>query len=283
MLVIVEHRDVERLAKSCLDLETPRRGDVFEVDPAVDGGDQLDGADDLVGVLRCETHRPCVDVGEPLEQQRLSLHDGERRFWSDIAETEHRGAVGDDGDGVALDRQIARRRGVLRDRERHSGNAWRVRHREVVPRPQRDPRGHTEHASEVHQQRPVAHRTNMCTVEGVDSVVKALRVIVVHRVAREVDDEISSAGLDDVERRDDPARVTNRGRDCADEARVIEVDSHRHRERSARVHVVLSYRFGFPERTGNDAFRAKALKAEEKIVARPRTFDSSPRSDPVVA
>ena len=122
----------------------------------------------------------------------------------------------------------------------------------------------------------------MGAVDGADSVVEAFRVLVVHRVARQVDDETPSAGFDDVESRDDPARVANRGRDCADEARVIEVDSHRHRERGARVHVVVSFRFGFPERTGNGAFRAKTPKARKKIVERPRTFDPSPRSGPVV-
>ena len=42
-----------------------------------------------------------VDVGELLEEVRLALHHrlaGER---ADVAEAEHRGAVGDDGDEVA--------------------------------------------------------------------------------------------------------------------------------------------------------------------------------------
>jgi hypothetical protein len=51
VLVVVEHRDVEGLAQAALDLEAPGGGDVLQVDPAVAGGEQLDRADDLVGVL----------------------------------------------------------------------------------------------------------------------------------------------------------------------------------------------------------------------------------------
>ena len=70
VLVVVEDRDVELLAQPRLDLEAARRGDVLEVDAAEAGGDQLDGAHDLVDVLGVEADRPGVDVGEPLEQRR---------------------------------------------------------------------------------------------------------------------------------------------------------------------------------------------------------------------
>ena len=74
VLVVVKDRDVQQLAQPCLDLETPRRGDVLEVDPAVHRGDGPDDIHDLVGVLGVQAHRPRVDPGELLEQRGLALH-----------------------------------------------------------------------------------------------------------------------------------------------------------------------------------------------------------------
>ena len=55
-----------------------------------------------------------------LEQRRLALHHRHRGGRADVAEPEHRRAVGDDGDGVALDGQAA---GVLGA----SAIAWQTR------------------------------------------------------------------------------------------------------------------------------------------------------------
>ena len=60
-------------------------------------GDRLD---DLVGVLGVQADRHGVDAAELLEQHRLALHHGHRGGRADVAEPEHRGAVGDDRDGV---------------------------------------------------------------------------------------------------------------------------------------------------------------------------------------
>ena len=106
VLVVVEDGDVELGPQALLDLEAARRRDVLEVDPAEAGRDRLHDRDDLVGVLRVEADRPGVDAAELLEQQRLALHHGHRGFRADVAEAEDGGAVGDDGDGVLLDRQV---------------------------------------------------------------------------------------------------------------------------------------------------------------------------------
>ena len=90
-----------------LDLEAGRRGDVLEVDAAEGRGDAHDGLDDLLGARSTfEADREGVDAGELLEQQRLALHDRHGGLGADVAEAEHRGAVGDDGDGVLLDREL---------------------------------------------------------------------------------------------------------------------------------------------------------------------------------
>ncbi len=62
VLIVVHHRDVERLDQPALDFEAARRGDIFEIDAAENRGDANDGLDDLVDVFRIETHRPRVDL-----------------------------------------------------------------------------------------------------------------------------------------------------------------------------------------------------------------------------
>jgi len=104
VLVVVEDGDVELLAQARLDLEAARRGDVLEIDPAEDRRDGGDRPDDLVGVGGRQAEGPGVDPAELLEEDRLALHHGERGLRADVAETEHRGAIGDDRDGVLLDR-----------------------------------------------------------------------------------------------------------------------------------------------------------------------------------
>ena len=115
-----------------LDLEAARRGDVLEVDAAEARRDRLDGLDDLVDVLGVQADREGVDAGELLEEHRLALHDRHGRLRADVAEAEHGGAVGDDGDRVALDRVLEGLVAVLGDRHADARDAGRVGHREVV-------------------------------------------------------------------------------------------------------------------------------------------------------
>ena len=90
------------LTQLALDLEAAGRADVLEVDAAEIRGDVLDDADDLVDVARGEADRERLDPGQGLQQNRLALHHRQRGLGTDVAETEHRRAVGDDGDQVPL-------------------------------------------------------------------------------------------------------------------------------------------------------------------------------------
>src|SRR5690625_7712055 len=71
MLIIVETGNVQFCAQAPLDLETARRGNVFQVDAAVYRSDCLNDGDDFVDVLRIETHRPRINLGEALEQREI--------------------------------------------------------------------------------------------------------------------------------------------------------------------------------------------------------------------
>ena len=110
-------------------------GDVFEVHAAEAGGEHFHGPDDLIGVLGIETDRPRVHVTEALEQGSLALHDGYGRNQADVAETEDRRAVRDDGNGVALDREVVRVFRALCERRANAGDARGIRHRELIARP----------------------------------------------------------------------------------------------------------------------------------------------------
>ena len=91
--------------------------------PPKPGAIALTMRDDLVGVLGRQRQRPGVDAGELLEQHRLALHHGHRRLGADVAQAEHGRAVGDNRDGVLLDRQRTRLLVVLGDGQADAGHA----------------------------------------------------------------------------------------------------------------------------------------------------------------
>ena len=117
VLVVMEDRDVEQFAQPLLDDEAFRRLDVLEIDAAPALAEELDAIDELVRILGRDLEIDGIDVGEALEQHRLAFHHrlgGERAA---IAETEDRGAVGDDGDEIALGRVVVGAARVLGDRQ----------------------------------------------------------------------------------------------------------------------------------------------------------------------
>ena len=193
VLVVVEDRDVEHLAQPGLDLEAARRGDVLQVDAAVGRGEDLDGPDDLLGVLGVQAHRPGVDAREPLEQRRLALHHRHRGGRAEVAQPEHGRAVGHDRDGVALDRQTAGVGRVGRDGLADPGDAGGVGAGEVVAVAQADLRVHLQLAAEVQQERPVGHLAHPHARQRLQRRGDLRGVRLVAGVARDVDDEDAAA------------------------------------------------------------------------------------------
>ena len=132
MLIVVEHGNAHAGLRLLLDLETFRTLDVLEIDAAERRLERDDDVDELVDVQFRHFNVEHVDAGEFLEQNRLAFHHrlgGER---ADRAETEHRSAVGEDGDQV-LARGVDRRTvGVGRDRLAGKGDAGRIGEREIA-------------------------------------------------------------------------------------------------------------------------------------------------------
>ena len=116
---------MSRLARSRRSISKQRGAEMSSrLMPAKTGAISSTVAHDLVDVLGVEADREGVDAGEPLEQRRLALHHRQRGDRAEVAQPEHRRAVGDDRDGVALDGQPA---GVARGSRRAPGRPGRPR------------------------------------------------------------------------------------------------------------------------------------------------------------
>ncbi len=95
VLIIMKDRDLHRLLQSLFDVETFRRLDVFQVDSAERGLEQLADFDDLIGIVSIDFDVEDIHAGKTFEQDGLAFHDrlaGER---ADVAQAEHCGAIGD--------------------------------------------------------------------------------------------------------------------------------------------------------------------------------------------
>ena len=124
VLVVMKDRNVHPFLQGLLDDEAVGRSDIFQVDAAEARSEQRHCIDEFLRVLCIDFQVDRIDVGEALEQHRLAFHHRLRRQRPEVAEAEDGRAVGDDGDEIALGREIvglARFLGDGLDRDRHSG------------------------------------------------------------------------------------------------------------------------------------------------------------------
>jgi hypothetical protein len=134
VLVVMKHRDLHPGAEIGLDRETLRRLDVLEIDRPER---RLQRRDDVAETLRIggiDLDIEDIDAGEFLEQDRLALHHRLARERPDIAEAEHRRAVGDDGDEIAARGQIIGGIGIGDDRIAGGGDPGRIGQRQIALR-----------------------------------------------------------------------------------------------------------------------------------------------------
>ena len=200
-----------------------RGGDVLEVDAAPRGRDRGDGADEDVGVLRVDADRVGVDPAELLEEHRLALHDRHAGGGADVAEPEHRGAVGDDGDHVALQGEVEGLAAVLGDRRAHAGDARHVGDREVVARLERHARGHLDLAALVHAEGAVERGQHLHAVEPPGGGHDRVGVLLVGGVHHQLADHRPVARPHQVDRADVAADRADRGRELAERVGLARV------------------------------------------------------------
>ena len=132
VLVVVEHRDLHALAQLLLDVEAFRRLDVLEVDAAERRLERGDHLDDLVRIGLADLDVEHVDAGELLEEAALAFHHRLAGECADVAEAEHRAAVGDDRDEVGPCRVARGQRRIVLDGGARVRDAGRVRERQVA-------------------------------------------------------------------------------------------------------------------------------------------------------
>ena len=126
---------------------------------------------------------------------------------ADVAEAEHRRAVGDDGDGVALDGQAAGVGGVLGDRQADAGDAGGVDQREVVAVADRHLGLDLELAAEVHEEGAVGDLADLDAVHRAHRLDDLVGVAGVAGGRRHVDAQPVGAGGGDVEPGDQAAAL----------------------------------------------------------------------------
>ena len=164
---------------------------------------------------------------ELLEEHRLALHHRHRGLGADVAQPEHGGAVGDDRDRVALDRQRPRGLGVVVDRGRHARDAGRVGHREVVAGLDRDLAVDLDLAALVHQERAVRDARDLHALERPHRVDDALAVRRVDAGHGHVARDAALVDAHEVDRAEDRALVTDRVRHRGERARQLaQLDAH---------------------------------------------------------
>ena len=101
VLVVVEDGDLHGLAQRLFDLEAVGGLDVFEVDAAERGLEQLAELDNLFGIVAVNFDVEDIDIGKALEEYGFALHDRLSREGADVAQAEHCGAVAQNGDQIA--------------------------------------------------------------------------------------------------------------------------------------------------------------------------------------
>jgi hypothetical protein len=105
-LVIVPDGDLHGGAEVVQNAKAFRLGDVFQVDASERGLERLDDGHEGFRVSGIEHQRDGIYPAEKLEDERLSLHDGEPRFRADVPQSQDARPVGDDGDGIAAVGQL---------------------------------------------------------------------------------------------------------------------------------------------------------------------------------
>ena len=132
VLVVVEDGDVTDFLQPPLHLEAPGGGDVLQVDAAEALGDEGDGLDHLVHVLGVHAQGEGIDACKFLEEDALALHDGHPGHGADVAQAQHGGAVGDDGDHVLPPGELEGLGGVFLNLQAGGGHAGSVGQGEVL-------------------------------------------------------------------------------------------------------------------------------------------------------
>ena len=133
MLVVVEHGNVQLLFQRFLNVEAIGRGDILQIHAAEGGSQQAHGLDDLLRVFCIQADGERIHTAALLKQDGFALHDGHGRRRADIAQPQHRRAVGHNSHQVSLGCIGIGRRRVFGDLPAGLGHARGICRGQVVP------------------------------------------------------------------------------------------------------------------------------------------------------
>ena len=91
----MEYGDIARGLEPFLDLETAGRGNVLQIDAAEAAGQQGNRLYNVIHVFAADAQRDGVHAAELLKEHTFALHHGHTGFGTDIAQSQHGGAVRD--------------------------------------------------------------------------------------------------------------------------------------------------------------------------------------------
>ena len=132
VLVVVEDGDIALLFQLPLDLKAPGGGNILQIDAAEAAGHEIHRVDKLIYIVGLHAQREGVHAAEGLEQYALALHDGHTGLGADVAQTQHGGAVGDDGAEVVAAGQLVALVDILLDLQAGLGHTGGVGQTEVL-------------------------------------------------------------------------------------------------------------------------------------------------------
>ena len=134
VLVVVEHGDVAALFQFLLNIKAFGRFDVFQIDAAEGGFQRGDDVHQLVGVLLVDFNVKHINAREFFEQHALAFHHGLARLRADVAQAQHRRAVGNHRHQIAFGGVFVGIGRVGVDFHARRGNAGGIRQRQILLR-----------------------------------------------------------------------------------------------------------------------------------------------------
>ncbi len=144
VLVIMEHGNVHTFTQFLLNVETFRRFDVFEVNPAKGRLQRRHDVDEFIGIVFVHFDIKHVDTGEFLEQNALPFHHRLTGQRTNVAQAQHRRTVRDHGDQVAARGIFVGGQRIFFNFETRCRHARRVGQRQVALGCQRFCRGNLD-------------------------------------------------------------------------------------------------------------------------------------------
>ena len=131
MLIVVEHRYLQRFLEALLNHEAVGRLDVLEIDPTDRGFEKLAKTDDVLRVLGADFEVEHINAAELLEEHPPALHNRFRRAWADVPQTQYRCPIRHDCDQISPCCVLKYRVRIITDFETGGRHSWTIHERQL--------------------------------------------------------------------------------------------------------------------------------------------------------